>query len=113
MSQDPETIKAPFGENWTELTGLLCALGFSLFSSSVAAARDGKTEVSTGAQRRESYQSESAPSQTLMVSSSDPDTIFVPSGEKATERIKSLCAFVFSVLRSSVAAYVGRQEASV
>ena len=43
-------------------------------------------------------------SQTLIVLSSDPDTIFVPSGEKATELMWSVWAFVFSVLRSSVAA---------
>ena len=44
------------------------------------------------------------PSQTLIVSSSDPDTILLPSGEKWTVRIQLLWALVFSVLRSSVAA---------
>jgi hypothetical protein len=47
-------------------------------------------------------------SQTLIVSSSDPDTILVPSGEKATELMSLLWAFVFSLFSSSVPA----QEAS-
>ena len=47
-------------------------------------------------------------SQTLIVSSSDPETILVPSGENATERMKSLWALVFSALSSSVAATEGR-----
>ena len=34
--------------------------------------------------------------QTSIVLSSDPDTILVPSGEKATELMKLLCAFIFS-----------------
>ena len=45
-SRDPDTIKAPFGENWTEVTRLLWAFCFSLFSSSVAAARDGRARIS-------------------------------------------------------------------
>ncbi len=36
-------------------------------------------------------------SQTLIVLSSDPDTILVPSGENATEKILPLWAFVFSL----------------
>ena len=35
-------------------------------------------------------------SQTLIVLSCDPDTILVPSGENATDRMMSLWAFVFS-----------------
>ena len=38
-------------------------------------------------------------SQTLIVLSSDPDTIFVPSGEKATELMSRLWALAFSVMR--------------
>ena len=49
-------------------------------------------------------------SQTLMVLSQDPETIDNPSGEKATELMTSLCAFCFSVLRSSVAAQEGRRR---
>ena len=48
-------------------------------------------------------------SQTLIVLSYDPETIDDPFGEKATELIQSLCAFCFSVLRSSVAAREGRK----
>ena len=43
-------------------------------------------------------------SQTLIVLSSDPDTILVPSGENATDLIQSLCAFVFSLNSSSLSA---------
>ena len=47
----------------------------------------------------------SAPeSQTLIVSSYDPETIFVPSGENATDVITLLWAFVFSLSSSSLAA---------
>ena len=44
------------------------------------------------------------------VLSQDPETIDDPSGEKATEVISLLCAFVFSVLSSSVAAREGRRR---
>jgi hypothetical protein len=40
-------------------------------------------------------------SQTLIVSSRDPDTIFVPSGENATDMTQFLWAFVFSLSISS------------
>ena len=49
-------------------------------------------------------------SQTLIVLSNDPETIDDPSGEKATEVMVSLCAFVFSLLSSSVAAQEGRRR---
>jgi hypothetical protein len=42
-------------------------------------------------------------SQTLIVSSS-PDTMDLPSGEKATELMQVLCAFSFSALSSREAA---------
>ena len=35
----------------------------------------------------------------MIVLSSEPDTIVFPSGEKATERIKSLWVFAFSLLK--------------
>ena len=47
-------------------------------------------------------------SQTLIVWSRDPETIFDPSGENATEMTKELWALVFSALSSSVAAREGR-----
>ncbi len=43
-------------------------------------------------------------SQTLIVPSSDPDTIFVPSGENATDLTTKLWALVFSHNSSSLAA---------
>ena len=43
-------------------------------------------------------------SQTLIVLSADADTILVPSGENATEKIRSLCALVFSLSISSLSA---------
>ena len=43
-------------------------------------------------------------SQTLIVPSSDPDTIFVPSGENATDMTKLLWASVFSLSSSIVPA---------
>ena len=43
-------------------------------------------------------------SQTLIVLSTDPETILLPSGENATDKTSALCAFVFSLFRSSVAA---------
>ena len=39
-----------------------------------------------------------------MVSSREPDTIVLPSGEKAPENTKSLCALCFSALSSREAA---------
>ena len=50
------------------------------------------------------------PSQTLIVLSQDPDTIVLPSGEKATEATTLLCALVFSLTRSSVAAWEGSRS---
>ena len=48
-------------------------------------------------------------SQTLIVWSLEPDTMVEPSGEKATEVTKSLCALCFSTLssRETVASVVG------
>ena len=43
-------------------------------------------------------------SQTLIVPSSDPDTILVPSGENATDLIQLLWASVFSLSNSSLSA---------
>ena len=43
-------------------------------------------------------------SQTLMVSSREPDTIVLPSGEKATDITQLLCASCFSALSSRDAA---------
>ena len=43
-------------------------------------------------------------SQTLSVLSHEPETMVLPSGEKATEQMMSLCAFLFSALSSREAA---------
>ena len=43
-------------------------------------------------------------SHTLSVWSREPDTIVLPSGEKATENTQSLCALCFSALSSREAA---------
>jgi hypothetical protein len=43
-------------------------------------------------------------SQTLIVLSCDPDTILVPSGENATDKMLLLWAFVFSLNSSSLSA---------
>ena len=70
----------------------------------------GRQEWSVEA-REERLGADFAPeSQTLIVLSQEPDTIFVPSGEKTTDVILSLCAFVFSVLRSSVAVWGGKRR---
>ena len=54
---------------------------------------------------RGNFEGSGAPeSQTLIVSSSDPETILVPSGENATDMTHSLWAFVFSLSISSLSA---------
>ena len=42
-----------------------------------------------------------------MLLSSEPDTIVFPSGEKATVEMELLCALLFSLFSSSVAAWEG------
>jgi hypothetical protein len=57
------------------------------------------------------FEGSSAPaSQTLIVRSRDPDTILVPSGEKATEKTGVLWAFVFSLSSSSLPARQGNRR---
>ena len=49
-------------------------------------------------ERDERFRTQRSPEfQTLRVLSSDPETIVFPSGEKATEVMNSLWAFVFSL----------------
>ena len=45
LSSEPDTIVFPSGEKSTEVTLLLCALPFSLFSSSVAAWEGGASQI--------------------------------------------------------------------
>ena len=49
-------------------------------------------------------------SQTLIVPSSDPDTILFPSGEMATELMGKLWVFVFSLNSTSVPARQARRR---
>ena len=51
LSNDPETIKVPFGENWTELMISLCAFCFS-----ATIVRDSApVEISNGLVRKRSW----------------------------------------------------------
>ncbi len=94
----------PSGENATELIARLCASVFSLCSFSLPAREASRRQFWP---RRSDLRALGAPeSQTLIVLSSDPDTILVPSGENATELTTSLWAFVFSL--SSPSAPVGQ-----
>ena len=54
--------------------------------------------------RVEGVSADTPASQTLSVLSSEPDTMVLPSGEKATERTAELCALCFSALSSREAA---------
>ena len=101
-SHDPDTILVPSGEKATELMKWLWAFVFSLSSPNVAAKQANRRQFWP---RRGEFEGFGAPvSQTLIVSSSDPDTILVPSGENATELMQSLWAFVFSLSISSLPA---------
>ena len=89
-SSDPETIFVQSGENAIELMGLLCAFVFSLSSPSAPAIRASKRQFWP---RRGDLRARGAPeSHILIVPSTDPDTILVPSGENATDLISRLCA---------------------
>ena len=101
-SADPDTILVPSGENATELMSPLWAFVFSLNSSSLAARQASRRQFRS---RRGDFEGSGAPdSQTLIVRSSDPETILVPSGENATDLIQRLWASVFSLNSSSLAA---------
>ena len=102
LSYDPDTILVPSGENATDVIARLWALVFSLNSSSLAASQASRRQFSP---RRGDFEGFGAPeSQTLIVRSSDPDTILVPSGENATDMTLWLWAFVFSLSISSLPA---------
>ncbi len=75
-----------------------CAFVFSLNSPSAPARQQVSVVAKDGR-----FEGKSAPvSQTLIVLSSDPVTILVPSGENATELMRSLWALVFSLSASSL-----------
>ena len=54
--------------------------------------------------RVEGVSADTPASQTLMVLSLEPETMVLPSGEKATEATEPLCALCFSILSSRDAA---------
>ena len=103
MSELLDTIVFPLGANATELIASLCAAVFSLFSSSVSAWEAGG--VSFGAREAISGRQSAPALQALIVLSLDPDTIVFPSGEKATDMTQPLCALLFSLTSSRVAAW--------
>jgi hypothetical protein len=81
---------------------LLWAFVFSHTSSSSSARQANRRQLRP---RRDDVEGFGAPeSQTLIVSSADPDTILVPSGENATDVMVLLWAFIFSLNSSSVSA---------
>ena len=101
-----DTIFVPSGENATELIRLLWAFVFSLSSPSAPARQASMRQF--WPRRRDFEGFRCAPeSQTLIVQSSDPDTILVPSGENATELMSPLWAFFFS-LNSSIVTVPGK-----
>ena len=76
-------------------------MGVRLFFLQLQCGCKGRQEWSVLGQERR-FRVQNAPeSQTLIVLSYDPETIDDPSGEKATEQMLLLCAFVFSVLSST------------
>jgi hypothetical protein len=87
LSHDPDKILVPSGENATDVMMLLCAFVFSLNISSLPARQASRRQFWP---RRVDFEDSGAPeSQTLIVWYFDPDTILVPSGENATDRIAS------------------------
>jgi hypothetical protein len=82
LSSDPDTILVPSGENATDLIQSLCAFVFSLSSPSAPAGQASRRQFWP---RRGDFELAAPESQTLIIPSPDPDTIFVPSGEKATD----------------------------
>ena len=92
----------PSGEKATDLMQWLWALVFSLSSPSAPEIQASRRHFWP---MRGNFVDSGAPdSQTLIVLSADPDTILVPSGENATDKIRSLCALVFSLSISSLSA---------
>ena len=94
LSSDPDTILVPSGENATDLMVSLWAFVFSLSISSLSARQASKRQFWP---RRGDLRAQRT--QTLIVLSTDPDTIFVPSGENANDVISLLCASVFSATK--------------
>ena len=106
LPHEPETMVLPSGENATERTQSLCALCFSALSFKDSAA---STEAVRSGLRVQGYQCHTPASQTLSVWSKEPETMVLPSGEKPTDQMVSLCASFFSAFSSrDAAASTGR-----
>ena len=86
------------------------AVGAGLLSLELECGCEGRQKQSAFAKEGRFWARNAPASQTLIVLSSDPDTILVPSGENATDLIQSLWAFVFSVFSSSVPAREARNR---
>ena len=83
LSNDPDTILVPSGENATDVIKLLCAFVFSLNTPSASARQANRHQFWS---RGGDFESSGTPeSQTLIILSYDPDKIFDPSGENATD----------------------------
>ena len=114
LSREPDTIVLPSGEKATDITQWLCALCFSPLSSRDAVASVGDAQLWV----RQGIGRDGVPaSQTLMVLSLEPDTMVLPSGEKATEYTQSLCAFSALSSREATtntgAVHLGREGSGV
>ena len=103
VSSEPETMLLPSGEKATELMQPLCTFSFSALSFREAATRRGGSVLGVRVAFR-GISAHAPASQTLIVLSAEPDTMFLPSGEKATENTQSLCALCFSAFSSREAA---------
>ena len=104
LSAEPDTIVLPSGEKATERIQLLCAFSLVALSLQSACGSDDKRVRSQGDAPRKVVSRHSPASHTLIVWSNEPDTIVLPSGEKATEDTMLLCAFSLVALRSRVPA---------
>ena len=82
LSLEPDTMVLPSGEKATEYTLLLCALFFFALSFRDAVEVWEHSGLSMGFEGA----AMTPASQTLIVLSHEPDTMVLPSGEKATER---------------------------
>jgi hypothetical protein len=100
LSPDPDTILVPSGENATDMITPLCAFVSSLNSSKLSVRQASRRQFWPS---RRDFEGCGAPeSQILIVPSSHPDTILVPSGENATDMTMLLFASVSSLNSSKL-----------
>ena len=107
-STEPETIVLPSGAKAMEVIGRLWAFSLLALSSRVP---EKHAERASEVREWQLAKAETAApaSQTLIVLSQEPETIVLPSGSKATEVMRSLCAFSLLALSSRVPANEGRR----